>query len=145
MRPPFTVFVMSDGRGAPVDQYSIVADGRIEPIEADHPRDPSHTISGGNPADEIQEQDGSVRVVGQVGGGWGDAYKVHGNITEASLDGSNTYFVLNGQRVGQSELVNRTQPEAPTPSPPDPSVIPPQAKAVGAGIGAAYLLKKLLL
>ncbi|WP_254861845.1 hypothetical protein [Halovivax gelatinilyticus] len=92
---------------AELAEYELAVDGELIPTEA-----PYESPSGGRIAahrETVEEEDGLSTVASLSGGGHGDAYEVHGPVQAVSVDQPDVMWIeLNGERVSEEELVERT-------------------------------------
>ena len=89
-------------------EYEFAADGPVEPAEADY-ESPSGGSIGANGNDTIEESDGTYRVTGLTGGGYGDAFDVQGAVTSIDIDQPDVMWVeLDGERMSVDEVIEET-------------------------------------
>ncbi len=101
-----------DARGA---TYEFEADGAVEFATAPYESPSGRTIEGGTwqSRDFVEEtDDGTWRAGGGTGGGFGDAFRVDGPITEIEIDDPDVMWVeLDGEELSPEEIINATAEE----------------------------------
>ncbi|RKD97402.1 right-handed parallel beta-helix repeat-containing protein [Halopiger aswanensis] len=89
-------------------EYEFTAEGAVELAEADY-ESPSGRSIGANGNDSVEESDGTARVSGLTGGGYGDAYRVAGPVTSIDIDQPDVMWVeLDGEKMSVEEVIEAT-------------------------------------
>ena len=89
----------------------MVADGPIEPLGESPYKSPSGNGVRATSNFEINRDGEQYVAEGSSGNGYGDAFEVFGQITEAAVFSEDMVIELDGDRVDADELVERTQAE----------------------------------
>ncbi|GAB3664700.1 hypothetical protein [Halopiger thermotolerans] len=89
-------------------EYEFTAEGAVELADADY-ESPSGKAIGGNGNDTIEESDGTTRVSGLTGGGYGDAFRVQGPVTSIDIAQPDVMWVeLDGEKLSVEEVIEAT-------------------------------------
>lgn len=107
--PHLVTFITTED--APSSAYRIVADGPIEPLGESPYQSPSGNGVRATSNFEINRDGEQYVAEGSSGNGYGDAFEVFGQVTEAEVFSEDMVIELDGDRVDANELVERTQAE----------------------------------
>jgi len=113
MDPHLVTFITSEDAGEA--NYEFVADGPVVPLRVSPYTSPSDNEVRATSNFSIEPGDGDVQnISGYSGNGYGDAYKVYGQITEVSVAKPDWMWIeLHRTEVSEEELVAQTAAEKP--------------------------------
>jgi hypothetical protein len=113
MDPHLVTFITSEDAGEA--NYEFVADGPVVPLRVSPYTSPSDNEVRATSNFSIEPGDGDVQnISGYSGNGYGDAYKVYGQITEVSVAKPDWMWIeLDRTEVSEEELVAQTAAEKP--------------------------------
>lgn len=107
--PHVVAFVTSDDAGR--SNYKFTAEELVEPVEKSTYESPSGNVVRAASNFKIEDGD-AYRVEGHTANGYGDAYEVHGAVTDVSLDNPDGMAIqLDGETVSEEELLSATNDE----------------------------------